>query len=408
MPGTIGERPSNSWVVLAALFFGRMCMGLQVQSVAALTPFLVTGLGLSYSEIGLLIGLFLLPGIFLGLPETLLGARFGYRWVGVTGVVLMAGGSAVLGAADGFASATLGRLVSGAGGILVNITFIRLVGELFDGRAVTRALSVLMCSWPIGLAVAALALPWIAAQTGWRTPFFALSLVCVLAAVFVLVVTPKRQPGPTTTATLHWWPRLSARDWALSLLSGASWAAFTAAGIIYLSFAPIQLVERGYSVTAAGAVVSSVLWFGLVGLPLGGWLGDKKHGAQAVILGGSGAALVAVLMVLMGGDPLLWGALLGIAWCMPAAPYMAMLQHALAPDARAGGYGVYFTLFYSGFFAFPALAGWLMDMSGTSVAPLYFAAILMAVTLPALIAFYRIAAAPGYVARQQTRGNYGK
>jgi hypothetical protein len=49
-----------------------------------------------------------------------------------------------------------------------------------------------------------------------------------------------------------------------------------------------------------------------------------------------------------------------------------------------------------------------MDMSGTSVAPLYFAAILMAVTLPALIAFYRIAAAPGYVARQQTRGNYGK
>lgn len=301
MPGTIGERPSNSWVVLAALFFGRMCMGLQVQSVAALTPFLVTGLGLSYSEIGLLIGLFLLPGIFLGLPGTLLGARFGYRWVGVTGVVLMAGGSVVLGAADGFASATLGRLVSGAGGILVNITFIRLVGELFDGRAVTRALSVLMCSWPIGLAVAALALPWIAAQTGWRTPFFALSLVCVLAAVFVLVVTPKRQSGPTTTATLHWWPRLSARDWALSLLSGASWAAFTAAGIIYLSFAPIQLVERGYSVTAAGAVVSSVLWFGLVGLPLGGWLGDKKHGAQAVILGGSGAALVAVLMLLMGG-----------------------------------------------------------------------------------------------------------
>ena len=56
MPGTIGERLSNSWVVLAALFFGRMCMGLQVQSVAALTPFLVTGLGLSYSEIGLLSG----------------------------------------------------------------------------------------------------------------------------------------------------------------------------------------------------------------------------------------------------------------------------------------------------------------------------------------------------------------
>lgn len=192
----------------------------------------------------------------------------------------------------------------------------------------TRALSVLMCSWPIGLAVAALALPWIAVQTGWRAPFFALSLVCVLAAVFVLVVTPKRQSGPTTTATLHWWPRLSARDWALSLFSGASWAAFTAAGIIYFSFAPPQLVERGYSVTAA--------------------------------------------------------------------------------DARAGGYGLYFTLFYSGLFAFPALAGWLMDMSGTSVAPPYFAAILVAATLPALIAFYRIATAPGYLAQQQTRGNYGK
>jgi hypothetical protein len=35
-----------------------------------------------------------------------------------------------------------------------------------------------------------------------------------------------------------------------------------------------------------------------------------------------------------------------------------------------------------------------MDLSGTSAAPLYFAAILMAATLPGAIAFYRIAAAP--------------
>ena len=72
----------NRWAVLAFVTVARTAMGFQFQSVAAVGPFLVADLGLSYAELGTLIGLYLMPGAFLALPGGLLGARFGDRKFG--------------------------------------------------------------------------------------------------------------------------------------------------------------------------------------------------------------------------------------------------------------------------------------------------------------------------------------
>ena len=59
---------TNRWAVLAILCLARMSMGLHLQVVAAVAPFLIADLGLTYAEIGVLIGIFMLPGVFLALP----------------------------------------------------------------------------------------------------------------------------------------------------------------------------------------------------------------------------------------------------------------------------------------------------------------------------------------------------
>ena len=64
------------------------------------------------AELGVLIGLFSLPGVVLSLPGGLLGTRFGDRRVVLVGLGLMAVGSAMIGAAETFALAVTGRLVS--------------------------------------------------------------------------------------------------------------------------------------------------------------------------------------------------------------------------------------------------------------------------------------------------------
>ena len=60
------------WLMLGILFIARLAMGFQFQSIASVSSHLVEAFGFSYAEIGTLIGLFLLPGIFLAIPSGLL------------------------------------------------------------------------------------------------------------------------------------------------------------------------------------------------------------------------------------------------------------------------------------------------------------------------------------------------
>ena len=64
-------------MMLGVIFLTRTSMGFQFQSIAALTPFVVPAFDLSYAEVGLLMGLFMLPGVVIALPGGLLGQRFG-------------------------------------------------------------------------------------------------------------------------------------------------------------------------------------------------------------------------------------------------------------------------------------------------------------------------------------------
>jgi predicted MFS family arabinose efflux permease len=53
---------SNRWYVLALLFCVRVAMAFQFQTVAALSPLIMSEFKVNIADIGLLIGLYLSPG----------------------------------------------------------------------------------------------------------------------------------------------------------------------------------------------------------------------------------------------------------------------------------------------------------------------------------------------------------
>ena len=53
------------WIILMVLFFARTTMAFQFQSVAALSPLITESLAITLVDIGLLIGLYLGPGIIV-------------------------------------------------------------------------------------------------------------------------------------------------------------------------------------------------------------------------------------------------------------------------------------------------------------------------------------------------------
>jgi fucose permease len=70
-------------------------MGFQFQAVASVARFLTGSLDIGYTEIGTLIGLYMLPGVVMALPGGMLGLRIGDKQTCAAGLVLMMIGGAL-------------------------------------------------------------------------------------------------------------------------------------------------------------------------------------------------------------------------------------------------------------------------------------------------------------------------
>jgi MFS family permease len=76
------------WLMLLVLFIARTAMAFQFQSVASTAPFLVDAFAIDFTRLGALIGLYMLPGIFIALPGGVLGQRFGAKNLVLAGLLL--------------------------------------------------------------------------------------------------------------------------------------------------------------------------------------------------------------------------------------------------------------------------------------------------------------------------------
>src|SRR3982750_1675355 len=93
-------RAGERWLILAVLFLARTAMGFQFQAVAALSSFVVADFRIDYTQLGLLIGLYLLPGILIAYPGGLLGQYFGDKRIAVLGMALMVVGGLLTATSD--------------------------------------------------------------------------------------------------------------------------------------------------------------------------------------------------------------------------------------------------------------------------------------------------------------------
>lgn len=129
----------NRWIILAVLFIVRTVMGIQFQSVASTSPFLINDLQIDYTRLGVLIGLYNLPGVSLAFPGGLLGKRFGDKRVVMSALVLMAIGGLLMGGSNTYALSVAGRLLSGLGGILLNVLLTKMIADWFVGKEIVTA-----------------------------------------------------------------------------------------------------------------------------------------------------------------------------------------------------------------------------------------------------------------------------
>ncbi|HJR00304.1 MAG TPA: MFS transporter [Methylomirabilota bacterium] len=384
---------SRRWAMLLVIFFTRTSLGFQFQSIAALTPFLVTAFDLSWAQVGLLMGLFMLPGVVFALPGGLLGQRFGSRHLVFAGLGLMIVGGMLVSYAGGFHTAALGRTLSGIGGVLVNIMLARMVADWFRGKELQTSLGLMLAAWPFGMALALMMLGPLALLASWRVAEYATVAAAALAlAVMALVYQDPPDAGGGEAARLQL--NVPRRVWILAISAGVGWALLNASIIVVASFAPSFLMSRGASVSEAGLITGAALWISIVSVPLGGFVADRVNRPQLLIVTGCLVAAASMVAIASAPMPALWMVVTGILLGLPPSIMMALLPRAVPAQHLATAFGVFYSLFYLGMAVSQTLAGWLRDLTGDPAVPLLFAAALMVLTVPAVGLFWRLEAQP--------------
>jgi predicted MFS family arabinose efflux permease len=350
------------WAALAALTLARVAMGVQFQSVGALSPLLMDRLGIANTELGILIGLFALPGIVLALPGGMLGQRLGDRRVVVGALLLMTLGSSLLGEASAFAVAAAGRFLTAVGAVLLNVLGTKLVADWFTERELTWAMAIFLNAWPFGTGLALVTLPTIASLWAVAAAFHVAAAMAAIGAAAVATVVPHLPAREVEQATAS--PaRLSRREVRLVTLAAVPWILYNVGYAVMLGFAPAFLVRGGFSVEQAGALLGLALALLVVSVQAGGaaaqWIARPEGVATLSLLAH------AVLLSLLPYTPALPSlTAIGLVAGLPAAVLGAAPARVLRAETRSTGMGLFYTWYYAGMAVLPSAAGWFQDALG--------------------------------------------
>jgi predicted MFS family arabinose efflux permease len=379
----------NRWGILAVLFAVRATMAFQFQSVAAVAPLLGSEFGVSIADIGVLIGLYFAPGIALALPGGAIGQRFGDKATVLGALLLMLAGSVAMALAASWSLQIAGRLVAGAGGVILSVRLTRMLTDWFAGKEIATAMAIFVNSWPAGVAISLLVLPLIGTTHGVGAVH--LSVAAFSGCAIVLLTIAYRSPGDAPVASTTSL-RLDRNAAIAVIAAGLIWGLFNVGFAVIFSFGPSLLVERGWTIALAGSTISIVLWLAVFSVPLGGFVADRTKRPELVLV--AGCILFAMLMVALPRSSSVVSVVvaLGLISGQPAGPIMSLPARVLRPGTRAIGMGLFFTVFYACMMLGPVVGGACAKWAGNAAAAFDFGAAMILACPLLLWGFNRIPA----------------
>ncbi|MGX7875472.1 MFS transporter [Mesorhizobium sp. ORM6] len=379
----------SRWTILAVLFVARAAFAFQFGSVGAVAPQLSQSLGASLADIGILIGIYFAPGALLALPGGTIGRRYGDKATVLAGLLAMLAGELLMTTSASWSVQIAGRLVAGTGGILLSVLMTKMVADWFTGREIATAMAIFVNSWPVGIAISLMLLPWIGAR-------FGLHLVSLAVAGWILIgfgLMAFVYRAPEAAASLEGERGSLTSETVYAVIAASSiWCLYNLGLSMIFSFGPSMLVERGWSMAAAGSTISIVLWLAALSVPLGGFLADRTKRGEAIIV--AACIAFALLTVLLSRSSAVLSIVIAVgAVCgLPAGAIMSLPARVLERKTRAIGMGVFYTVFYAGSPVGSAIGGKLSASIGSASAALDFGAILLLVCPVILWFFHRIVA----------------
>ena len=368
---------SYRWVVLPAATLTQATSAFVLLGIGALTAFFQDAYDLSAARSGLIVTAVALVPLFALVPVGRLLDRRSERVIMVTGAVLLAAGAAAAAFADSYVMLLAVLLVGGAGYATTQPGGSKVVAGWFPPLQRGLGMGIRQTGLPLGGALAAAVLPWVADTHGLRPALLTASAVAVVG---VLIFAAAYRPPPLAFQgePYAFGPQLRAL-FSHPEMRTAMWASFALVSgqMAIITYLIIDLRDtHGIPVIQAAWALAVAQLAGVAGrVVLAAWSDRLRSGritAISVALGG--AAVGAILFAVLPATAPFWLILLLAAgsgfftfgWYGPWVVHIAEI----APDHAVGlALAMAMTANQLAIVSAPPLFGTLVDVSGGFMVP---------------------------------------
>lgn len=364
----------SRWLILAILFVARFALGFLFQSAGSVAPFVVSELGVDFASIGVLVGVFLLPGVVIAVPSAYLSRKFGDKGAISAGMALMIVGGFLSGVAPSYPILFAGRVVSGTGGAILVVVLSKMIADWFADKELFLGMAIFIIGWPVGIAAGQATQGILAELLSWHLVFVVSALLVGLPLLLVALF--YRPPAGLQTEPSEQ-RSLAGMEIVIVCLAGLCWMFLNGAYLIMLSFGPAHLIEQGMPVARANFIVSVMSWVTAVALPLGGFLATRYKMPNLVMFVGLAAGIFACAAIPFSPAPLLMFTLVGVTLALATPVVGSLPAEVLQPRIRASGFALYYFWYFIGMPLLLPVAGTLRDRTGSVTASLMYATALL-------------------------------
>jgi predicted MFS family arabinose efflux permease len=366
------RHPDARWIVVV---LAAICAGLHIWDLPAAIPSVRQDLAMTLVEAGALLGVVQLAGMLGGLAVSLLAELAGERRCLLTGLAMASLGSAVGAAAPSVTALMVSRAIEGAGSIMVMVTGPGLIRRHAAQPRINTAIGYWGASTGIAAFVGLAGSAVILQVASWRLLWWvvtALTLASLPLAAAVLPAGQSRSADSAAAAVRRIGVTVrSPRPW----IAGLAFACLTIQWMTVVGFLPTIYAQNGLRGLWPGVLTAVVGGLGAAGSIGTGPLLQRGVPVRALLIPAFAAmAVTSVLTFAVNWAVLPAGTILQLvcvaAYSLSGAAIPATLFRIgvdLAPPAGSAPavIGLMQQLFSVGGVAGPAIAAWLVTLTGS-------------------------------------------
>lgn len=389
LTGALTLPASYQWVMLALVWLLYASFGMVTQSLAPLVTPISQDLGLSYTQLGVILGAWPLVYIGVAFAAGTTIDRIGLRKSLGIGILFVDLSVVLRGLATGFETMFLFVAIFGIGGPMISIGAPKVISVWFEGKSRATAVGIYTTGPQIGGVVAlstanSLLLP----LTGsWRLAFAAYGLVVFTAAIFWWLLS---REAPRHADHLQERSIVNGGAFARLMRVRNVWLVLVIAFVSFVSshavsdWLPKILQAGGMSPAEAGFWASAPSLIGIAGALTIPRLVPTRQKRRVLAILLVGYSLATLVLGATSGPPVI-GALflqgIGRSSINPLLMLILMDTPEVGPRHMGAAAGLYFTIGEMGGFAGPFVLGWLADLTGGFFAGLALLALMNVIAL---------------------------